>query len=368
MARDDRPATSTSRPPATLQDVANEAGVSLATASRTLNGSARKVKEEYRARVLAAAERLNYAPNLQAQAVARGRTNAVGIIVSDITDPYFAQIAGGIISAAEAGGLVATISVSGRDPEREVQLVSSLRGQRPAGIVLVGSRVTDAAVTARLETQLRDFEAEGGHVVLVSQAGLPFDTISFDNTAGARALAVRLAAAGYRRAVVLAGPEWLMTSHERAGGFLEGYASAGHPADAVTVVHSGFSRDGGYAAMGRVLTELGRPDVVFAVTDQMAMGAMARLRESGLEPGRDVAVAGFDDIETLRDVTPGLTTVRLPLEQGGITAVDLILHRAGVPSQVGLPAEVVVRASTPAAGVGGDETLDGTAPAAELVL
>jgi LacI family transcriptional regulator len=347
MARDDRP-LSTTRPPATLQDVAREAGVSLATASRSLNGSARKVKEEYRARVLAAAERLNYAPNLQAQAVARGRTNTVGIIVSDITDPYFAQIAGGIIAAAEAGGLVATISVSGREPEREVQLVSALRGQRPTGIVLVGSRVTDAAVTARLETQLRDFESEGGHVVLVSQAGLPFDTIAFDNTEGARALAVQLAAAGYQHPVVLAGPERLMTSRERAEGFLEGFAAAGHPPEAVTVVHSAFNRDGGYDAMGRVLAEQPRPDVVFAVTDVMAVGAMARLREAGLEPGRDVAVAGFDDIVTLRDVSPGLTTVRLPLEQGGITAVDLIVHRSGAQSVVRLPAEVVVRASTPA--------------------
>ena len=348
MARGDRLAPSAVRPPATLQDVAREAGVSLATASRSLNGSARRVKDEYRARVLAAAELLNYAPNLQAQAVARGRTNAVGIIVADVTDPYFAQIAGGIIKATDAGGLVATMSVSSRDPEREVQLVGALRGQRPSGIVLVGSRVTDTAVTDRLEAQLRDFEAEGGHVVLVSQAGLPFDTIAFDNAEGAGALAVRLAGAGYRSPVVLAGPERLMTSRERAEGFILGYAAAGHPYDSIEVVHAEFTRNGGYDAMGRVLEHEERPDVVFAVNDVMAMGAMARLREAGLEPGRDVAIAGFDDIETLRDVSPGLTTVRLPLEQGGTTAVDLIRHRTGVQSLVRLPAEVVVRASTPA--------------------
>ncbi|GAA4194861.1 LacI family DNA-binding transcriptional regulator [Gryllotalpicola kribbensis] len=342
MGRDDG-----RRPPATLQDVAREAGVSLATASRSLNGSARKVREDYRARVLAAAERLNYAPNLQAQAVARGRTSLVGIIVSDITDPYFAQIAGGVIAAAEAGGLVATIGVSGRDPEREVQLVAALRGQRPTGIVLVGSRVADAAVTARLEAQLRDFENEGGHAVLVSQAGLPFDTIAFDNEDGARALARRLGAAGYANAVVLAGPEPLSTSRERTEGFLDGYASTGHPRDAVAVVHSRFTRDGGYEAMGAVLESGPRPDVVFAVNDVMAVGAMARLRAAGLEPGRDVAVAGFDDIETLRDVSPGLTTVRLPLEQGGATAVDLILKRASEPCLVSLPGEIVIRASTP---------------------
>ncbi|GAA4174229.1 LacI family DNA-binding transcriptional regulator [Gryllotalpicola koreensis] len=344
MARED-----TRRPPATLHDVAREAGVSLATASRTLNGSTRKVNDEYRARVLTAAEALGYVPNLQAQAVARGRTTTVGIIVADITDPYFSQIAGGIITATDAEGLVATIGVSGRDPEREVRLVSALRAQRPSGIVLVGSRVADAELTSRLTSQLRDFEAEGGHVVLVSQAGLPFDTIAFDNIEGAGALARRLADAGYRRAVVLAGPEELLTSRERTQGFIEGYAAAGHPSPSLEAVHSAFTRDGGYEAMGRLLDQDGeRPDLVFAVNDVMAVGAMARLRDAGLEPGRDVAVAGFDDIETLRDVSPGLTTVRLPLEQGGTTAVELLVRRAAAPSLVRLPAEVVVRASTPA--------------------
>jgi LacI family transcriptional regulator len=333
---------------ATLHDVAREAGVSLATASRSLNGSARKVNDEYRARVLAAAARLNYAPNLQAQAVAKGRTNAVGIIVSDITDPYFAQIAGGIIAAGEAGGLIATIAVTGRDPGREVQLVSALRGQRPLGLVLVGSRFADAAITALLEEQLQNFEAEGGRVALVSQHGLPFDTIAFDNEAGARALAQTLSGLGHDRAVVLAGPEALLTSSERVAGFRDGFLAAGHPAAAVSVLHSSFTRDGGYAAVGQVLESGRLPQLIFAVNDVMAMGAMARLRDAGLEPGVDVAVAGFDDIEALRDVSPGLTTVRLPLVQGGVTAVDLLLHRSSEQALVRLPGEVVIRASTPA--------------------
>ena len=343
MARDSSPKAA-----ATLHDVAREAGVSLATASRSLNGSAHKVNDEYRARVLEAAARLNYAPNLQAQAVAKGRTNAVAIIVSDITDPYFAQIAGGIIAAGEAGGLIASIAVTGRDAKREVQLVSALRGQRPLGLVLVGSRFADAATTALLEEQLRHFEAEGGRVALVSQEGLPFDTIAFDNAAGARSLAGRLAGLGHDRAVVLAGPDALLTSRERLTGFRDGFLAAGRPADSVSVVHSTFTRDGGYAAVDSVLAAGPAPRLIFAVNDVMAMGAMARLRDAGLEPGRDVAVAGFDDIETLRDVSPGLTTVRLPLEQGGVTAVDLILHRASEQSVVRLPGEVVLRASTPA--------------------
>ncbi|WP_022882805.1 LacI family DNA-binding transcriptional regulator [Gryllotalpicola ginsengisoli] len=332
----------------TLHDVAREAGVSLATASRSLNGSARRVKDEYRARVLEAAARLNYAPNLSAQAVARGRTNAIGIIVSDITDPYFAGVAGGVFRAAESAGLVATIAVSGRDAAKEAQLVGALRGQKPRGLVLVGSRVADAAVTRRLERQLAEFAEDGGRVALVSQQGLAFDTVSFENRAGARELATRLAELGYRRFCVLAGPETLVTATERTEGFLAGIADAGLPADAARVVRGAFTRDGGYAAAGDALEHGERPELIFAANDVMAVGAMARLRDEGLEPGADVAVAGFDDIATLRDVTPGLTTVRLPLDQGGVAAVDLILTGDGAsPTALTLPGHVVLRASTP---------------------
>src|SRR5688572_26742835 len=109
--------------PVTLHDVAREAGVSLATASRALNGSERKVNEAYREKVLAAAARLNYTPNLSAQAVAKGSTNTVALLVADIADPYFSSIAAGVIRAAEETGLVVTMAVTGRSTARELELV-----------------------------------------------------------------------------------------------------------------------------------------------------------------------------------------------------------------------------------------------------
>ena len=125
---------------ATLEEVARAAGVSLATASRALNGSTRKVNPEYRERVLAAARTLSYSPNLAAQAVAKGGTSTVALVVADISDPYFASIASGVMRAAEERGLIVTIGSTERRPARETALVRVLRGQRPRSIILVGSR------------------------------------------------------------------------------------------------------------------------------------------------------------------------------------------------------------------------------------
>src|SRR5260370_1296481 len=115
----------------TLGDVAEEAGVSLATASRVLNGSARVVGEPHRTRVAEAAVRLGYTPNLSAQATARGASAVVALLVADIVDPYFGLIAAGVARGADEAGLIVTIAVTERDPDRELRLVRALRGQRP---------------------------------------------------------------------------------------------------------------------------------------------------------------------------------------------------------------------------------------------
>ncbi|GMA34813.1 LacI family DNA-binding transcriptional regulator [Demequina litorisediminis] len=131
---------STRTSPVTLHDVAREAGVSLATASRSLNGSTRNVKAANRERVLEAAQRLGYSANASAQAVARGTSTTVALLVGDISDPYFSSIAAGVVGAAEDNHLIVTMAETRRDPEREVELVRTLRGQRPRAIILAASR------------------------------------------------------------------------------------------------------------------------------------------------------------------------------------------------------------------------------------
>ena len=334
---------------ATLEEVARVAGVSLATASRALNGSTRKVNAAYRERVLAAARSLNYSPNLAAQAVAKGGTSTVALLVADISDPYFSSIASGVMQAAEERGLIVTIGSTERRPAREAALVRVLRGQRPRSIILVGSRWAGTGADPDLTEELLAFEQAGGRVTMVSQPQLPFRTIDIRNREGAAALAEKLIKQGYRSAAMLTGPPGLITTEERTQGFADVFAAHGHPIEDRWRVAGEFTRDGGFLGAAELRRRgLSEVELIFAANDVMAVGAMAYLRSAGVGMPEDVAVAGFDDISSLRDITPALTTVSLPLEFIGRRAVELALDDGqGSETQVPVYGVPVLRESTP---------------------
>ncbi len=330
----------------TLGDVAREAGVSLATASRVLNGSARVVGEPHRTRVAEAAARLGYTANLSAQATARGTSAVLALLVADIVDPYFGLIAAGVARGADEAGLIVTIAVTDRDPDRELRLVRALRGQRPRAVIFAASSGPTGARSRELLRELDAIARIGGRIVSVGDAEDGREaTAAVDNRDGARRLAAALTTRGYRRAIVLAAETRLRTSDDRVVGFAEGFAAAG--GRVVAVHHGAFSRDAGAAAMRAAIADgLTRGTVVFGVSDVVAIGAMSALRDAGWEPGRDVGVAGFDGIPTADDVTPTLTTVRVPLEDVGYRALRLALGDDAAGSAP-LELTVVVRASTP---------------------
>lgn len=332
----------------TLHDVAREAGVSIATASRALNGSARNVRAENVSRVRAAAAKLNYEPHLSAQAIARGSTRTAALVVSDIADPYFSSIAAGVTLAADAAGLIVTVAVADRSPARELEIVRTLRGQRPRAVIVAGTRIAGAATREALIEELEAYRTAGGRVVLVSQHDLPFPTVTVDNAGGAHRLARALTGAGYRRFAVLRAPDRVRTSHDRCAGFAAGLAEAGVALDQGDVFETEFTRAGGYDAARRLARRgLRGVELVFAVNDVMAIGAMTALRDEGLVPGRDIAIAGFDDIAPALDVAPALTSVSVPLEEAGLTAMRLALSGDPGPAVTIVPATVVLRDSTP---------------------
>ncbi|HKG48876.1 MAG TPA: LacI family DNA-binding transcriptional regulator [Actinomycetales bacterium] len=330
----------------TLSDVAAEAGVSVATASRALNGSSRRVRDDLGERVRAAAERLNYTPNAQAQAMARGATTVVGLLVHDISDPYFSAIAAGVSRAAEDLGLLVLLGSTRGRPEEELRYLNTIRAQRGRAAILTGSRRDDPVHLQRLVAEVEAFGRAGGRVVAVTQARLPVDTVVIENRASATALARELVGLGYRRFGVLAGPRALLTARDRHRGFHDGVVAAGGKPP--VAVHGDFTRDGGYAAMGELLDTAPHVECAFAVNDVMAVGAIAASRARGLRLPEDVALAGFDDIATLRDVTPALTTVRLPLEEIGAQAMAMVAEEpAASPRRRRVKGQVVLRDSTP---------------------
>ncbi|MBH0052581.1 LacI family DNA-binding transcriptional regulator [Salinibacterium sp. SWN139] len=335
-----------SRAAATLHDVARESGVSLATASRVLNGSQRVVAESYRERVHAAAEKLGYTANLSAQATARGTAAIVALLVADIADPYFGQIAAGVARGADEAGLVVTIAITERDPQREVRLIRALRGQRPRGLILAASR-TETNEAAGLHSELESFAAGGARVVTLGSASGDHRAVLFDNRAGARELGSALAARGYRDAIVIGAAQGIRTSDDRISGFNEGFVDDGG-GNIHQVIRGEFTRESGYDSVSQLLLgDLPAGTLIFAISDVVAIGIMSALRDAGRGVGEDIAVAGFDDIATGRDVRPGLTTVRVPLDELGYRLLCAVIDDEWDAAAEPKPLEVIIRGSTP---------------------
>lgn len=332
----------------TLEDVAQVANVSLATASRVLNGTT-NVREDLRERVLAAATDLDYTPNVHAQALAGAALRTVGVVCHDLGDPYFAAVVRGVLRVADRDGLLVLLTDTFREPDRELTAVSTLRSQRASAILLIGSAFEDRAWARALAAELDPYRRGGGQVAVLSRhRNLKADSVQPENRAGAKALAEALLGLGHRRFAVLTGPRTMTTVLDRFAGFREGLAEAGVELSERDVFEGELTRDGGHAAASALVAAKHRATCVFAVNDQMAVGAMSALREAGRSVPGDISVAGFDDIPVARDLGPALTTVALPLEELGEQAMELALSggRSGRSRVRRVAGEVVLREST----------------------
>jgi len=330
----------TTRSAPTLHDVAAAAGVSLATASRVLNGSERKVAESFRERVERAAAELGYTANVSAQTIARGTSPVIALLVADIADPYFGLIASGVARGADEQGLIVTIAITEREPQREARILHALRGQRPRGLILAASRAGERDAAA--VDELTEFSSLGGRTVTFGEGG--DRSIRIPNREGSEELGRSMAALGYRRAIGIGASEGVSTSDDRLAGFTAGFTAGGGE---VVRVHRGtFERESGTASMTEALAAGVEPGtLIFALSDVVAIGAMTAIRDAGRTVGEDIAVCGFDDVPVSRDVTPQLTTVRVPLSELGYQAFRATV--ADEWEQPPMEIEVLVRDSTP---------------------
>jgi LacI family transcriptional regulator len=324
---------------ASLADISRRAGVSIATASRVLNGSAHPVSEATRLRVLAAADELGYRPSELARALVKRTSRIVGVIVGDIVDPYFAEIARGVEDVAARDGYLTMVCNADRRPTAELAHLGVLRDYHAAGVIFAGSGYEHAAEAAALRAAVEELVAAGSTVVALAARDLDCPSVLVDNRAAARDAAEHLLELGHRRIAFVKGPAGLHTSTQRLEGFQAAVAAAG--AEPV-VVPGGFEFEAGAAAAEILLADL--PDAVLGVNDEVAIGLLTGLRRSGVDvPGR-ISVAGIDDTRPARLVD--LTSVSLPLHELGETAARVILE--GAPGDVVLPHRLVPRATTAA--------------------
>lgn len=348
---------------ASITEVARLAGVSVATASRVVSAADYPVSATTRARVLDAARELDYVPNALARGLLKSRIPVVGVIVHDITDPYFSEIVRGVEDAASPGGYLVVTCSSDRDPERESSYVRLLRSMRVAVVVFAGSGLDDPLLNEELGRHVAAMRAEGAAVVHLSPHALGDPEVSVDNAHGVASMIEALVALGHRQIAFLAGPTSLYVAQHRLEGYRQGLAAAGIPYDERLVVRTGFNREAGATAVDALLEADVPFTAICAANDLLALGALQRLATLGIDvPGR-VSVAGFDDVRIAAMSAPSLSTVRLPLHELGRRGFEFALDvlADGRPGLEVLPTEVVLRESTSSPPVG---VVSGDAPVA----
>jgi LacI family transcriptional regulator len=326
-----------------LSDVAAAAGVSLATASRALNGQT-GVGAELAEKVRVVARNLGYVPNVHARQLAGGTTSVIGLIVHEIDDPFFTQIAGGIVRSALAENLMVQVSHSGRDPEQELKEITTLVVQDVDGIVIAGSGYVDPAKEAGAKEVLRAYEQRGGRVAVIGRHHLGVDAVLPDNVAVGAMAGQHLAGLGHRDVLVASGSDQLTTIADRLSGICSAFQKVGAQA---SVLQEEFSLSGGARIASRIGELNARPSAILALSDLMAIGVLQELRRQGLRVPDDISVMGIDDITVAQSLAPALTTVAVPLAEMGEIAFGMLRKPAAVrPRRRVVPAHLMVREST----------------------
>lgn len=334
------------RPRATIREVADAAGVSIATVSRVLNGRP-DVAAGTRERVLQATRDLGFSTNRSARSLVGGRTSLVGISLPLVEVEYFARILAGAADELDDHDLQVVLATTQHLRVRATSLLARLTSGVTDGSLLI--------LPEESSEELHELAAAGYAFVVVDPLeplAEDIPSVSATNALGGRAATEHLLALGHRRIGVITGvPDWL-ASVERLNGYRAALASAGVLPDPALIVESDWVIEGGEAAAAALLDLPDPPTAVFAFNDNMAIGAVRAAQARGLHVPDDLSVVGFDDSEQAATTTPALTSVRQPLADMGRMGVSLLLrlldNRRAEAIRIELQTRLIVRDSTSA--------------------
>jgi LacI family transcriptional regulator len=328
----------------TVRDVARRAGVSAMTVSRVVNDQP-GVSAETRKKIEAAIAELNYAPSKVAGSLISAKTELIGMIVPDVSNPFFGPIVRGAETAARKAGYRLLLCNSESDLRLEKDYVADLVAHRVEGLLIapVGDKSANhlgRLVEQRFPIVLLDRQVEG----------LACDSVSLDNVAAGRRLVQHLIAVGHRKIAIVTDADDVSTGRDRLQGAKLAFDDAGLPFDEDLVFHTSTDQIGGYRAAQLVLALPERPTAIFAVNNMTAVGVMQALRQASLRVPEDISLVCFDDVQHLAVISPFLTVVDQPAETMARVATQLLLERivgnAGKqPRIISFPGELIVRKS-----------------------
>lgn len=290
--------------------------MSVATVSRVMSGSSHPVAEGTRERVLQAADDLGFQPNRLARALVTARSQTVGVIVHDISDPYFGEMVKGFEDGIRVAGYRLFVTSSERDPERELEYVRAFDAYQVDAIIFAASGLTGEEYRRDLEEVVHRFRSRGGITVTLSDHFLTGPGVHFDDRGATIEMVSHLARLGHERIAFIRGPDELMVTQARFEAYRSALAGLGLPFDPDLVADGHFTIKGGSEAAARVIAR-GRPTAIFASNDLMAIGASGRLLALGIAVPEDVSVVGFDDVPLAEFGPVPLTTVRVPTYEIG---------------------------------------------------
>lgn len=328
----------------TMKEVAALAGVSLGTVSNVLSGLP-TVTPELRERVHAAVSQLGYQPNLVARSLKTRQTHTLGMVVSDICNPFFSEVIRGAEDAAVRRGFLLTMMNTGDDPGQERRAVENLNSRRVDGLLIV------VALEENDHGHLLDFRAGGKPIVCVDRVpfGLDVDTVSIDNEGSAERAVEHLVSLGHKKIAYIGGRQNMYVAVPRVNGYLNGMKTAGLEP---RIYEGDFTRESGMLLAPELLDAEDRPTAVLCANVQITLGVLQVLRDRKLNTPRDLAVATFDYFDYLDAFSPRLTCIVQPSYQIGFEGANLLIGRLlgevadELPRNIVLPTTLRVAEST----------------------
>lgn len=327
----------------TIIDIARAAGVSKSTVSLVLTGAG-KIRPETEQTVRAAMRELGYVYNRGAASLRNPQTRIVGMVINDLSNPFFAELAIGIERVLRICGYIPFMANTAESLVRQAEVVRSMREHGASGIILCPTMDTDAEEAASLA-------ALGIPLVLAIRRipGAKLSLVASDNRGGAEQASRRLLALGHQRIAFIGGVGRMGVRQDRLAGFADALHARGLAVDPSLVIEAPPTKDGGFEAMTALLARADRPTAALCFNDVVAIGCMAALARGGLVPGRDLAVIGFDDTAEARLMSPALSTVSVGAGDLGERAGQMLLRQieetAGGPETYVGEARLIVRDS-----------------------
>lgn len=326
-----------------IRDVASHAGVSTATVARVLSGRT-PVSEDLAARVRRSIAELRYVPNGVARSLSQGRTFLLGLLVSDIANPFSAQVARGLEDTAARHGYHVLVGSSDFEPEREDQLLASFAARTVDAVALVSASGATEAMQRLLDTRIP--------LIFVDrqpESGIKAPLIRTDNLSAAHDAVAYLIGLGHRDLAMISGPATLPTASQRLQGFRTACEEAGLSLREECVREGFLGAEGGYRATREVLALKPRPTALFSFNNMLAVGALRALRETGVGVPRDISLITFDDMDLFPYVDPPITAIAQPDYQIGTEAARTLISMLSgdffVPREMVLPTEFRQRES-----------------------